>query len=200
MGYTNQQLIENYLQRSLTENEIASLMVIIPATEQWIDGDLNSTFGEVASTTRYYEATGQQLDIDPCTAITALTSNDIDNSVNYTYPSTDYVAEPVNETVKRELRLRYGKFNPGKANVGVTAKFSEWDNGVPEDITIAATRIAAGILNAGKQSGTGENLESESLEGHSVSYNTTNVAINTLKDTDPILNAILSGRREVMIW
>lgn len=200
MAYTNRQLIENYLQRSLSENEIAALPVIIPAAEQWIDSTLNSTFDVATPTTRNYEADGKSLDIDPCTAITALTSNDPYNIAYYTYQTFEYVAEPINETVKREIRLRYGNFPEGTSNISVTATFSEYDGGVPEDIVIAATRIVGGIINAGKAAGNNENLTHESLEGHMVRYNTTNLAIATLAETDPILKAVFDGRKEVMIW
>lgn len=200
MAYTNRQMIENYLQRTLAEDEIALLPVVIPAVKQWIDGTVNSTFDEVSATTRYFESDGSSLDIDPCTSVTAVTSNDSSNTAYYSYQTTDYVLEPVNETVKREIRLRYSTFPHGTANIGVTAKFSEYDGGVPEDIAIAATRIAGGILNAGKQAGDGDNIESESLEGHSIKYSTDNNAIKTIADSDPILKAILDGRKEVLIW
>lgn len=200
MAYTTQTQIEDFMNRSLTAHEVAALTAIIPAVKLWIDHYLNSTFDSVSPTTRNFESCISSLDIDPCTNITAMTSNDPYNIAYYTYQTFEYVLEPINETVKREIRLRYGTFPEGTSNISVTATFSEYDGGVPEDIQIAATRIAAGIINAGKMAGAGGNLQEESLEGHTVRYNITNNAINTLASSDPILQAILGTRREVLIW
>ena len=200
MAYTSRILVENYLQRTLTENEIAMLIVIIPAAQKWIDDQLSSTFDEVSPSTRRYESCSKSLDIDPCTNITAITSLDPYGLAYYSYQTFEYVLEPINETIKREIRLRYGNFPGGTSNIQVDATFSEYDNGVPQDIEVAATRIAGGILNAGRHAGIGENLQEEQLEGHMIRYNITNNAINTLANSDPILQAILGGRKEVMIW
>lgn len=200
MAYTNKLLIENYLQRSLSENEEAALLVVIPAAQQWIDSQLSSTFDQVNPTTRFFESCSKTLDIDPCTAITNLQSLDPYGQSYYSYQAFEYQLEPINENVKREIRLRYGAFPEGTSNIGVTACFSEYDGGVPEDIKVAATRIAGGILAAGKRAGLGENLQEEQLEGHMVRYNITNNAINTLADSDPILQATIGRRKEVMIW
>lgn len=199
-AYTNRTLLENYLQRALNQSEISMLPVVIPAAKKWIDRQLNSEFDEVEPTTRNFETVGGVLDIDAATEITDITSNDPYNQPYYSYQTFEYVLEPINETVKREIRLRAGSFPSGTSNISVTAKFSEYDDGVPEDIQIAATRIAGGILNAGRHAGIGENLQQEALEGHEVRYNITNNAINTLLQTDPILASIIDARKELLIW
>ena len=111
---------------------------------------------------------------------------------------------PVNEVIKRELVYggRGRRFPRGQRRMAVTGIFSEYDyvtNAVPYDIVMAATRLAAGILNAGRLAGMGENLQEEQLEGHMIRYNITNNSINTLAETDPILQGMIAERRQIYI-
>jgi hypothetical protein len=204
MAYTTASLVENFLQRSLTQNEKASLAVIIPAIKIWLDKRLNSTFDLATSSTRYYDGGVMNLDIDPCTAISAVESINDDGADSYSYTTgTEYIAEPQNETVKRELRKRLSPFPRGVQRVAVTALFSEYDDGVPADIQIAATRLAAGIINSGKRENTG-NVASESLEGHSITYVhpsglSSGQSLDGLAESDPTVAAILAARGELLV-
>lgn len=201
MAYTDTTKISNYLQRSLTAYETAMLTTIIPAVKLWIDRKLGTTFDSGTSSTRYYEGGGHSLDIDPCVNISAVTAYNDDASASYAYTeNTEYVAEPVNETVKRELVRRGDACWPkGLRRIGVTATFSEYASGVPEDIQTLATVLASGIINSGKIASSGGNVSSESLEGHSVSYDTSASAIDDLADGNPIVQNILGSRKEIMI-
>lgn len=202
MAYTTNAKIADYLQRSLTTDETDFLAVVIPAIKIWLDKKLGSTFDEASETTRYFDAAGMQsLDIDPCTAITAVKSVDDERGVEYAYTNlTEYIAEPQNETVKRELvRRGSGRWPRGLGSVAVTAKFSEYDNGVPEDIQVIATRIAAEILNTGKRESAGGNVSSESLEGHSIHYDTSSDVLETIADNDPIIKSMLALRTEPLV-
>lgn len=200
MAYTNEALVENFIQRELTTNERGILAVIIPAIKKWIDAKLDSTFDEASATTRYYDGGGTSIDIDPATAITAVTSLDEYGVVTYTYVvGTEYIAEPQNETIKREIRKRFQGFPRGTQRIAVTAKFSEFDGGPPADIVILATRLASGLLNSGKTAGQGGDLQSESLEGHSVTYQTGNVDIEGISQSDPTVASILAQRKPLYI-
>ena len=195
--YTSQTLIEKYLQRTLTADEVTFLTTLLPAIRLWLDRVLASHFAEVEESTRYFDGGTETVDIDPCTAITAVKSVDNEHDVNSTLTNlTDYVAEPQNQTVKNELVKRYGSFPSGNGRIAVTAKFSEYTDKVPEDIQLAATRIAADLIQAGKTSAVG-NVQSESLEGHSVTYRNPNEIIDKVATEDPFISNLIETRKSI---
>lgn len=197
--YTSQTLIEKYLQRSLSADEVSFLTTLLPAIRLWLDRILSSTFYEVEESTRYFDGGTETVDIDPCTAITAVKSVDNEHSAggDNTYTNlTDYVAEPQNQAVKNELVRRYGHFPKGNGRIAVTAKFSEYDGAIPQDIQLAATRIAADVLQAGKTSAVG-NVQSESLEGHSVTYRNPNEIIDKVATEDPFISNLIESRKSI---
>lgn len=207
MAYTDTTQVSNFLQRALTSYETAELPNLIAAVKKWLDTYLSSTFDVVSSSTRYYDGGVRNLSIDPCTEITEVKSVSDDGSSSYIYTlSTEYIAEPQNQTVKNELRKRISPFPHGIARVAVTAKFSEYDGAVPSDIQIVATRLVAALINSGKQadiSGTG--IKSESLEGHSVTYITNSggtqggESLEGIANADPTVKAILDSRRDLLV-
>lgn len=205
-NYTTATNVQQFLQRALSANETASLSAyILNAVDKWINRKLESRFDDVAASIRYFDGGGHSIDIDPVQAVSSVQALNNDGTVAYAYDDlTLYVLEPVNETIKREVRPRGSfRFPRGAKRIAVTGKFTEYDydaNAVPADIQLAATRLAAGILNAGKYSGQGENLQEEQLEGHMVRYNITNNSINTLADTDPIIQGMLGERRELFLY
>lgn len=201
MAYTDQTKVQNYLQRELSVDEVAVLIsFLIPAIKKWIDGITGSTFDQVAATTRYYDGGGSSVDIDPATEVTAVGSIDNEGQSTFDYTSgTDYTLEPQNETVKREIVRRHGCFPQGQGRVSVTAKFSEFDGGVPADIQLVATRLAGAIIKGSKNDLTGGGLKSESLEGHSVSYATSTEDLASLANNDPIIKSILEQHKEILV-
>lgn len=200
--YTNQLLVSNYLQRTLTENEIAFLVPLITAVQLWIDAKVSSHFDEVSATTRYYDGGTSSIDIDPATAITEVKAVNMDASLSdsYIYTANDeYRLEPFNDTVKREIRRNSGSFPSGSGVIAVTAKFSEYNSGVPQDIQTAATIMCAEVLNQGKIASSGGNVASESLEGHSVSYDTSSSSLDGIAAANPNIKSILDLRRELLV-
>lgn len=198
--YTDVTLIQNYLGRELTVDQTAFLTTLIPAIKIWIDKKLNSTFGLVAESTRYYDGGSHYIQIDPATDITAIASYDNDGVVSYPYTDlTEFVSEPINENVKREIVKRSGYFPRGSRRVAVTAKFSEYDDGVPKDIQTAATLLAVGVLNQGTVSSSGGNIASESLEGHSITYDLSTSTLDEVAEGSPIVESILELRRELFV-
>lgn len=199
MSYTNNILVQAYLQRDLEDEEIVFLSVLLPAVDKWINDKTGSRFDEVAATTRYYDGGNYSIDIDPVTDITSITSVTDERVVDYTYTvNTEYLLYPENETVKTEIRRRYGTFPRGVSRIAVTGKFSEYDDGVPQDIEIAATAIAADVLEASKNAKTA-NVESESIEGYSVKYRSVNETVNKVALEDPLIKSILDMRRQIML-
>lgn len=206
-NYTNTTNISTFLQRSLSANESASLTTfILNAVDKWIDSQLETTFANVGATTRYYDGGAHTLDIDPVQSVTQLKSINNDASDSYLYTeNTEFVLEPVNESVKREIvyRGRSRRFPAGQRRMAVTGKFSEYDYDnakVPDDIVMAATRLAGGVLAAGKTTGQGGNIQLEQLEGHEIRYDITSNALEALMNTDPIIAATLGQRRELFLY
>ncbi len=197
--YTDVSLVAAFLKRELTDNERLTLTILIPAIQKWIDNKLGTTFLQATTaTTRTFDGGDGSVDIDPVSDVTAVTEVDDYGTVNYTYATNDYIAEPVNQNVKTELVKQYGHWPRGLSRVAVTGKFSSWDSGVPEDIQMVATKIAADTLvfNNGNS-----NVSSESLEGHSITYNnnTAQNSVNSIASSDPLIKSILELRTEPML-
>jgi hypothetical protein len=200
MAYTDVSKIENLLQRTLTTHEQASLTFVLPAIKQWIDNKTGSTFDETAESTRYYDGGSSSIDLDPCTEITAVKTLNNDNTDSQEYTLYDeYVVEPQNSNVKTEIVRRHGCFTRGLRRVAVTAKFSEYDAGVPFDIQNIATRLAASVIRGSKNDLGSGGLKSESLEGHSVTYATSSDEINSIAEGDPFIKSALSQRAEILV-
>lgn len=204
-NYTNTSNVSQFIDRTLTANETASLNgFILNAVDAWIDRLLQSHFDTVSATTRYYDGGGHTVDIDPVQLVTEVKTIDNDGNDDYIYTeNTDYVLEPANETIKREIvyRGRYGKYPYGERRVAVTGKFTEYDftaNAIPSDIVLVATRLASGVIGAGTLAGDG-NIESEELEGHKIKYSVQTSSISAIAENDPILAGILDARREIYI-
>lgn len=200
MGYTNRSLVEAQLKRTMTDNEMALFTVADTAIKLWIDTKLGSAFDEVSASSRYYDGGVESLDIDPCTAITEVMAVNDDGSDSYEYTANDeYVAEPLNETVKRELRKRVGCFPSGKRRIKLTAKFSEYVDDIPEDIQIVATRIAVAMLNTLNFDSGGGVVGKESIEGHTLEFVSAQASIDKLAAKDPIVMMTINQRKEVLV-
>ena len=203
MDYTNQNLIENHLQRALTTDEIALLPVLKRSIKQWIDRKTNSRFDKVEASTRYYDGCEGILDIDPCTEVTAVTSVDSYQNANYTYETNQQSVEPVNQTVKNYIRKKYGEFAEGVGSMAVTAKFSEYDEsagGVPEDIQMIATALACAVItNQSDVAGTVAGVKSESIEGHSITYGADSKSYDLIAGHESFIEELLDQRREILL-
>ncbi len=206
MAYTDQAKIEDFLQRTLTQDEVDLLVVLLPSIKTWIDDYTSSTFDTAVETTRRYDGGGLSIDIDPAQDITEVALVNRDGTESYSYTDgEEYIKEPINATIKNEIRRHITRWPRGAANMAVTAKFTEYDfanSKVPDDIVTAATRIAAGIIKASSYDDSANaagNIKKESLEGHTVEYLTSQDGIQTAGMDDPIVSSILSSRRDVFI-
>lgn len=203
MRYTDPALISAHVKRALTDNEMLTLSVFIPAIQRWIDNYIGTTFlPATEATSRYFDGDGtESLDIDPFTELEEIASIDgYTGSDNYLYNQNDsreIASEPANSSVQNELRYRNGGWPRGVGNIRVKAKFSSYVDGIPEDITMAATLFAAQVLTMGS-SGT-DNVKSESLEGHSVTYNDPATMLETIASKHPIIAGSLAHYKELMI-
>ena len=210
--YTNSNLIEAQLQRDLTASEQTLLTTLIPAVDILIDRYTGSHFlEEEAVSTRYYNFNGRFCDIDPCTGVTTITAVDWDNTVVATYTAgNDFILHPQNSTIKTQIEFLNGvslniSIMPvadidGRSRTAVTAKFSEYNEGVPEDIQIAATRICTQMIEeSSTNSSNTSGVKSESIEGYSVTFADTIANADKIAFADPIVKGILDGRRELLV-
>lgn len=199
MHYTDTALIEAYVKRALTIEEVASLTgAIIPAVDRWIDNKCDTTFKKVESTTRTYDGGERSLDIEPCTEITKVEALDYTGASSYEYTGPDeYQGYPLNETVKNELVRRHSCWPGGDARIAVTAKFSSYDDGVPEDIIHVATVICSDLTKLTDYNSS--NVKSESLEGHSVTYTDLSMSIDKLASGNPLVKSILEQHTELLL-
>ncbi len=202
MAYTTATLIGNNLKRALTSDETALLVMLIPAVQRYIDRVLDSTFDTAVETSRLYEIEHNDtvVDIDPCQSISAVAEVGSDGAVTETYEVTGYVAEPLNETIKRWLHLRHRHHHHVLGNIKVTAKFTEYDfagSKVPEDIQLVATQIVADLV--GLIAGSEANIKSESIEGHTVTYGNAVDNISYAVQNSPLVQGILNSRKDLWV-
>lgn len=165
LRYTTKELVEAFLKRSLTGDELLLLPLIGAAAENEIDATLDSSFGNVSETTRYFDGGSAILDTGPVRNITAVSIVDSEETVTSTYVlNDDFEARPRNGTVKRYIQKRLGCFPRGLGNIAVTGKFTfSEDDEIPDDIKYVATYM---VVKMFQRPATGE-LKSESIEGYS---------------------------------
>ena len=202
MAYTSSTLIGNSLKRALTSDETALLVILIPAVQRYIDRVLSSTFDTASETSRLFTIDNDTsvIDIDPCQSISAVAKVDFEGTSTQDYITSDYVAEPLNETVKRWLQLRTKSHGRALANIKITAKFTEYDfagSKVPEDIQLVASQICADVISL--ISGSETNIKSESIEGHTVTYGNAVDNIDRAVQNSPLVQGILNSRKDLWV-
>jgi hypothetical protein len=164
MALISQSEVEARLKRALTAEETSAFTLQNATMQDYLEKIIGSDVEAVSETTRYFDGGVQHLAINPCTNITALKYVDDDTAVEYTFLTSDYTAEPVNNTLKTMVRNRDGKFATGINNVAVTAKFSIYaDEQIRNIVKNALIEALVVELN-------GNNKKRESIEGYSVEY------------------------------
>lgn len=187
MAYTTIQRVSDYLKRDLTDHEVNLFPVLLKSATSFIDDYTDTSFEDVEEPFyRYYDGGYNEIDIDPCKDIESVTVVSSDSITN-DYSDSDYVLEPINQTIKTSIRLKGGqRFPYGAANIRVEGKHTSFDEAIPADIVLAATMLVADYLNGARD------VVSESIEGWSVTYGRGTDISATVKD-------ILSGyRRNVL--
>lgn len=163
MALINQADLEARLGRSLSADEASLFTTIQNGVQKTIENLLGVSVEDASATTRYYDGGTQNVDIDLCTGVTAIKLVDDDYVVQETLDTSDYIVEPINQTLKRYLRYRAGKMPTGFNTIAVTAKFSIYDDTeLLSIVKVAALDIlVSAMLNR-------ENIRKESIEGYSV--------------------------------
>lgn len=165
MALISQSDLEARIGRALSEAEQSAFPSINSANQAYIEKYIGSGVESVSATTRYFDGGFQHLPIDPCTDIGSVKLVDDDQAVEYTYDTSDYTTEPVNNTLKTMLRNRSGKFPNGINNVAVNAKFSIYGD------TNVLNIVKDALLDAlSSEIDNSDQMVKESIEGYSVEY------------------------------
>jgi len=165
MALISQADLEARLQRSLTSEEQSTFTALNAALQAEVEKIIGSDLEDVTEATRYYDGGLQHLVIDPCTDITSVKLYDDDQVAIFTYDTTDYTKEPVNNTLKSMIRYRNGKMVTGINNVGVTAKFSIY--GDAKVLAIVKNALLDALVSEIQSS---DNIKRESIEGYSLEF------------------------------
>jgi len=165
MALLTQADLEAKLGRSLSTSEATNFTILNQAVQTQVEKLIDSGVESVSPSTRYYDGGVQNLPISPCTSITAVGYYDENQTLVQTLLTDDYLAHPYNKTLKTMLRGRNVRFASGMSNLGVTAKFSIYEDSdtlaMVKDIMLDI--LTAEIENAG-------NVNKESIEGYSVEF------------------------------
>lgn len=177
MAYTTVQKLCDYLKRDITEHEMNIFPTLLKSATEFVNNYTDSNFDDTDEDIyRYYDGGYNEMDIDPCKEVVSVYIMD-DEIPSTLYDVTDYVLEPVNEPIKTSIRLKYSqKFPTGVANIRVEGKFTAFNGTVPYEIQLATTMIVADYMNGARD------VQSESIEGWSVTYATSADITSTVRD------------------
>lgn len=168
MALITQSDFEARIGRSLSATEVTSFTLINAALQAYVERLIGSSVESASLTTRYYNGGRQHTPIDPCTDISDVKQVDDDSVSIYTYDTTDYQTYPANKTVKYMIIHRSGPLVRGINNIAVRAKFSIYaDEGLRNIVKDAMLNALTGEMESS------ENIKSESIEGYSVEYAST---------------------------
>ena len=182
MALIGQSDLEARLGRSLTGEEISAFTIINNALQVEIEKIIGSKIESVNASTRYFDGGLQHLPIDPCTSLSSVTLVDDDFTVYDTLDTTDYTREPINNVMKTMIRHRSGPIQAGINNIGITAKFSIYEDtdilNIVKDAML--NYLVAEVTNS-------DNIKRESIEGYSIEYGSTEAkdAMSSIKELFP---------------
>lgn len=207
VAYTNQQAIEQYLNRQLSDYEAAIFETIEAASEDIIDGycartfsvsranrsNIDTTTGDGSSNPfQRYDGGDTELFFDEPLQ-TDLTQDgviapyvgylDINTNAFTLIPVLDYQFYPLNGKIKTSVLRILGNFPYGAASIFVYGTFADYLT-PPQGITTAATIMCADIINLP------DGIKSESIEGYSRTFS---------EDWNPTITKILDIFRRVVL-
>lgn len=184
--YTQQDNVENYLGRDLTDQEAALFPVLEGAVESIIDIYCARTFeaDKQEELSQIYDGGVQEIFFDiPVQTLTKVEYQDINSGIITPIDPTEYVVFPYNSAPKLSVMRRVGVFPYGNANIIITATFGDYLT-PPADIVLATAIICADIINMP------DGLKSETIEGYAREFS---------QDWNPTVQKILDTRRRVVL-
>ena len=178
MPYTTQAKILEYLGLSALPSPLTSLTNFINAVQKYIDNYCNRKFEQESATSKLYDGDGcgNLVIQDDILTLSKIEILDEDGDVEYTLDSSDdYFLYPANETPKKEIVINkdnapIGIFPSGNQNIKLTGTFGNSAT-VPDDISLAATMLVAGIIEDNYVNATGD-IKSEKLGEYEVTFDT----------------------------
>lgn len=171
MAYITESELENYIVQDIDNSMSAWISSVISQVETYIEKYTNVDFENSASADLYFDGSGDDvLFVGDYQSISAVVILNVDGSTLETLTvNTDYVLYPYNESTKNGIKLIIG---------GKRSTFPDWSRAVkvtgvfgyatpPNDIKLAALKLAAKTINDGLKGG---QVSSESLGSYSVNY------------------------------
>ncbi len=186
MAYTQQEQVESYIGRQLTDYEAALFVILESGVEKLIETYTARTFesDQEQDTEQIYDGGTAEIFFDnPVQTFTKIESIDPSTQVRTLIDSSDYVLNPYNTSPKTSIMRRIGVFPYGNANIIVTGTFGDYTE-VPPDIQLAATIICADIINIP------DGLTQESIEGYARTFS---------QNWNPVVQKILDNNRRVVL-
>lgn len=197
-AYTDQEKVEAYLDRELTDNEVLILDNVIGYVSNFISTYTsrvwNSIDGEEPEESeKSYDGTGKkELFVSDFASLEKIEFLDSQGSLYLSLDNADeFITYPLNSEIKDSIYLRNYKFGLGAGRIKITAV---WTSGeVPDDVIMVATALVAKFLN--RRSINAGTFRKESIEGYSYE-------ILSSKESDEETKSLmltLDGRRKVSL-
>lgn len=182
MQYTDQERVEAYLQRELTDYEGVIIEDVIEYLSEYISDYCNRSWFSIrdednedgaetyeTASERYFDGSGtKEIFIDDFIGLTKVDILDANDNVFTSFLPADVQLFPLNKTAKESIRLRQSTFPNRPGCVKVTA---QWGSGeAPKSIIMVATILVGKFLK--KSEINKSTYKSESIEGYSYSLQT----------------------------
>ena len=177
MAYINKNSIENYLMTDIGDTFDTQIASWISSAETYINNytGRRNGFEELTASVKYYDGNGlREISIDECIEVTIVeileaNSSDVEWTLTEGHEN-DYIVYPYNEIPVYKIKLvntaEVGAFYKGKKRIKITAKWG-YKSSVPEDIKLATTILASGVVEQGLKGG---KIKNESLGDYSVAF------------------------------
>lgn len=172
-SYTNQEKVEAYLGRALSDSEASILNDAVEYVSNQINAYTNRNWADIDEeiaedaepTSRLYDGNGtQELSTESFTALDSIELLDSEGDVYAEITSaSDYILYPLNADYFTSIHLRSYKLPLGPSRVRVNAVFGT--ETVPGAVVMVTTQLASMFLNRSTVN-TGK-YKKESIEGYS---------------------------------
>lgn len=169
-SYTNQSMVENVLQRSLTSEEQTIIETAIEAVSSSINAytgrkwlDLGKKANQVADEVKRFDGNGKrELFIDDFISISKIRLLNGAGGVDSTLAGNSVIFYPLNTVWKNSIYLTDRRLPNARSVVEITGKF--YTGEVPVEIQLACATLVGHLFASARNVG---DFERESIEGYS---------------------------------
>lgn len=192
MPYITEGDLENFILQDIDSSYSSWIATVITQVEAYIDEYCGTSFaGGSAGVVRYFDGSGQnEIFVGDYQASSEVKILNVDGNDLYELTEgTDFLAYPLNSTVKNSIHLMPtgkagGRFPGYQRALKITGTFGYGSSNIPAPIKLAAMKLAAKIINEGLRGG---QVSSESLGSYSIDYREVDEVAETMQIQD-ILN------------